>query len=478
MKRLLTYLLCSFFIASTAAAGTSSIEETISLARVDGSEIQLLVSRPLATEKIPILLAIDGSTCLPSRSSGFVNDLHPDNAPLSGYALVVVEKPQPTPLPPPDESGNVSIGPDFQCSDTFKRYYSIDQRVLDHLRAIQHLRTHAKWWDGSLFIWGFSDGARVGSRVGSYAAETKGMVLGGFGGGVTMASEFEDHHVCAASRTDDRPACLEMLRKQFAEIRATPISSKTWNGDSNTYKAWASRLDAVEANILRDTRVPILVFHGTMDNSVPVSSARRLADVLHDVHPTFVYREIEGMGHGLGSRLPEGQREKLVRELLTWLLRSKHSEPALRFSAHADDQSTGKFSNEVGSMEKVTGIGGVFFRAKDPGMLAAWYEQHLGISRVPQDYDQDSWWQEEGPTVFSPFQQDTGYFGRPSQAWMINLRVRDLDAIVNQLRAEGIEVEVDQETYPNGRFARLHDPEGNPVELWQPVGKDAARPGR
>lgn len=129
-------------------------------------------------------------------------------------------------------------------------------------------------------------------------------------------------------------------------------------------------------------------------------------------------------------------------------------------------------------MERVTGIGGVFFRAKEPAMLAAWYEQHLGISRVPEDYGQDSWWQDEGPTVFAPFQQDSEYFGKRSQGWMINFRVRDLDAIVNQLRSEGIEVEVDPETYPNGRFARLHDPEGNPIELWQPAGRDAVRPGR
>lgn len=120
-------------------------------------------------------------------------------------------------------------------------------------------------------------------------------------------------------------------------------------------------------------------------------------------------------------------------------------------------------------MERVTGIGGFFFRARDTERLAQWYEQHLGVTRVPDSYDQESWEQTAGPTVFAPFAQDTGYFGRPEQQWMINFRVRNLTAMVAQLRAAGIEVEIDPETYPNGHFARLQDPEGNPIQLWEPA---------
>lgn len=120
-------------------------------------------------------------------------------------------------------------------------------------------------------------------------------------------------------------------------------------------------------------------------------------------------------------------------------------------------------------MEKVTGIGGVFFRAQDPAALAGWYQQHLGITSVPQDYETQPWQQQAGTTVFAPFSADTDYFGRPEQAWMINFRVADLDAMVAQLTAAGIAVTVDEEIYPNGRFARLYDPEGNPIELWQPA---------
>lgn len=118
-------------------------------------------------------------------------------------------------------------------------------------------------------------------------------------------------------------------------------------------------------------------------------------------------------------------------------------------------------------MEKVTGIGGFFFRAKDPRALAQWYREHLGIDRVPTSYQQQPWVQEAGPTAFAPFPQDTSMFGRAEQQWMINFRVNDLNAMVEQLRAAGIEVEVDPEIYPNGLFAQLKDPEGNPIQLWE-----------
>jgi glyoxylase I family protein len=119
-------------------------------------------------------------------------------------------------------------------------------------------------------------------------------------------------------------------------------------------------------------------------------------------------------------------------------------------------------------MEKVTGIGGFFFRASDKDALARWYEQHLGINVVPTSYDGEPWTQAAGPTVWGPFSRDTKMFGRPEQQWMINFRVRNLDAMVEQLRTAGIEVQVDPETYPNGRFAELRDPEDNPIQLWEP----------
>jgi predicted enzyme related to lactoylglutathione lyase len=115
-------------------------------------------------------------------------------------------------------------------------------------------------------------------------------------------------------------------------------------------------------------------------------------------------------------------------------------------------------------MEKVLGIGGMFFRARDPQKLARWYSDHLGI-----DIREAVWHQQAGPTVFMPFQYDTDYFGQPEQQWMINFRVGNLDAMIAQLEASSISVETKAEWNSEiGRFARIHDPEGNPIELWEP----------
>jgi predicted enzyme related to lactoylglutathione lyase len=122
----------------------------------------------------------------------------------------------------------------------------------------------------------------------------------------------------------------------------------------------------------------------------------------------------------------------------------------------------------------VLGIGGLFFRAKDPKSLAKWYLDNLGINLIPKSYSDTPWKQEAGTTAFAPFSMTSKYFGDPTKVWMVDFRVRNLDAMVAQLQAAGSVVKVDPEAYPNGRFARLTDPEGNPIELWEPKVEEKA----
>lgn len=112
----------------------------------------------------------------------------------------------------------------------------------------------------------------------------------------------------------------------------------------------------------------------------------------------------------------------------------------------------------------VNGIGGLFFRSRDPEARAAWYRDHLGI-----DAGQDALWQQDaGMTVFAPFPADSDYFA--ADQFMLNLRVDDLSALVVGLEAAGVPVErrAEWEATEYGSFARVHDPEGLPIELWQP----------
>jgi predicted enzyme related to lactoylglutathione lyase len=111
------------------------------------------------------------------------------------------------------------------------------------------------------------------------------------------------------------------------------------------------------------------------------------------------------------------------------------------------------------------GIGGVFFRANDPEGLQDWYRTHLGVASDGAF----QWEQTAGPTVFMPFPADTDYFPAAKQ-WMLNFRVTELDKLLASLSDAGITVVTKPEwdTPETGRFARIEDPEGNPVELWEP----------
>lgn len=121
-------------------------------------------------------------------------------------------------------------------------------------------------------------------------------------------------------------------------------------------------------------------------------------------------------------------------------------------------------------MKRVTGLGGIFFKARDPAALNAWYRQHLGL-------DVSEWggtvfkWADDSPTgttLWTPFKADTGYFAPSEAPFMVNFRVADLHGLLAALRAEGCEVleKVDESEY--GKFGWVMDPEGNKVELWEP----------
>ncbi len=124
-------------------------------------------------------------------------------------------------------------------------------------------------------------------------------------------------------------------------------------------------------------------------------------------------------------------------------------------------------------MERVTGIGGLFFKAEDPEKLKTWYSEHLGLA--PNDHGTVAFeWRDldeperVGSTLWAPFKRDTTYFDPSLKPFMVNFRVADLDALLEQLREEGVEVDDKVEEYEYGRFGWIMDPEGNRIELWEP----------
>lgn len=121
-------------------------------------------------------------------------------------------------------------------------------------------------------------------------------------------------------------------------------------------------------------------------------------------------------------------------------------------------------------MKRVTGIGGIFFKAEDPKALQAWYEKHLGLPITPDGYIVFESKSREVPehTVWSAFPKDTQYYAPSTQPFMINYRVEDLDQLLVVLKEEEVQIVGEPETYEYGKFAWIMDPEGNKIELWEP----------
>jgi predicted enzyme related to lactoylglutathione lyase len=122
--------------------------------------------------------------------------------------------------------------------------------------------------------------------------------------------------------------------------------------------------------------------------------------------------------------------------------------------------------------KKVTGIGGIFFKCKDPAKLRDWYKRHLGLTT--NDYGAVFEWRQgadtlqKGFTQWSPFKETTKYFNPSAKDFMINYRVENMERLVNELKSNGVTVTDSIETYDYGKFVHILDPEGNKIELWQP----------
>ncbi|WP_343345818.1 alpha/beta hydrolase [Sphingomicrobium sp. XHP0239] len=312
MMRLLLLSIAALLALPAAAQSEDRwiYEETHRIVGIDQRNIQFYLDWPADGSNVPILLMIDGSGCvgqLRERGRSFYRP-GPD-APFR-YARLQIEKPGVDPT--------ADFFDALTCSDEFHRHYTIANRVADHLRVLQHLGAQADWWNGDLYLWGWSDGGDIGAQLLSYRPTTTRAVLGAMGGGFTMAEHFEDFWVCPEETTSDRPACLADLRADFTRIADHLSRVGRWNGESPA--TWDSRLHSRLIAPLADNRVPLLIVHGEQDfDSVPVASARRLVDGLREAgNRHFAYWEIAGMEHGWSS-LPPGRKASARLGMYFWL---------------------------------------------------------------------------------------------------------------------------------------------------------------
>ncbi|ABC63042.1 alpha/beta hydrolase family protein [Erythrobacter litoralis] len=311
--------------AAAAAAPVISTDHTV--AAVDERVIHFYVDRPDVDGKVPLLVVIDGSGCLGQRRPSSWGDYAPTAGDPVPFARLMIEKPG---------VAADAADPQAQCSQAFHDYYTIQNRVLDHLRVLQHLQAKAPWWDGRILLWGWSDGGDIGAQMLVYRPDIERAVLGAMGGGLTMAEHFERFWACPPEMADKRAECLADLRADFAGILANPSGSLVWNGESHA--TWASRLRSRLSSPLADNRVPLLIVHGERDHeNTPIESARALVgDLEASGNTTFEYWEIAGMGHGWDA-LPPLRQRALRDAMLEWLFAGAIEPGAKQFVVNGRD---------------------------------------------------------------------------------------------------------------------------------------------
>ncbi len=323
----MTYLRLLFFSLALSAGSVTAAQdveevaaeyihdEQTTIQTIDGRDLTFFIDRPneAVAEKVPLLVMVDGSGCAGQLRSG-MQLFKPGPESARPYARLAVEKPGVD----PHETDNQT------CSDEFKKHYTIDNRMLDHLRVFQHLSANADWWNGELLVWGWSDGGDIAAQIVTYYPNVTRALLGAMGGGYTMAEHFEDFWICQEKEgqsDEERQKCVSDLRELFQKMYDNPTWTETWSGDANSWRVWASRLKSRLSITLKDNRTPILIVHGAEDyNNTPVASARKLVSELEKSgNESFVYWEVPEMLHGW-SNLPEDQQLALKEAMLQWLL--------------------------------------------------------------------------------------------------------------------------------------------------------------
>ena len=300
-------------LGACASAPDYAYEDRVVIQTVDERELIYFVDRPLGGAKAPALVLIDGSSCVGQLRSNSRHHYRPSPDRPAAYGRIMVEK----------------AGVDHfaehgaECTDEFRKHYTIDQRVEDHLRVFQHMRANADWWNGEVLVWGWSDGGDIGAQVLAYYPDVTRAVLGAMGGGLTMAEHFEDYFACPEAEVTGaaRGACLADLRRDFRRMEDNPTWKRTWSGQDNAWRVWPTRLRSRLTNLLADNDTPVLIVHGALDReNTPVESARALVAALERAeNEAYTYWEVPGMAHGWGD-LPEPQQEALQDAMLAWLL--------------------------------------------------------------------------------------------------------------------------------------------------------------
>ncbi|MDQ8756863.1 alpha/beta hydrolase [Sphingosinicella sp. LHD-64] len=282
-------------LLATASFERDAYAETLSLERADGSRIVYHLAGPPRRGRAPILIMFQGSGC----DSVARNDRIPWMAArlAPNHVVLTVEK------------YGVAAGADGEsCVADYWRGNSLSQRVTDAAHVIAQLR-QARWWNGQLVIFGGSEGGAVAAMLAPLIPETRAVIVWSSGIGLPIGTMI---------RSALPPQMQAEADRVFLDARANPAADRQWGGAS--YRWWADALDMVPARSLAQTRVPVLLVHGTRDQSAPIASARAARDLVVGAgKANFTFREYEGYDHFMIDAEGVDHRVEVLAAIATWL---------------------------------------------------------------------------------------------------------------------------------------------------------------
>jgi dienelactone hydrolase len=279
---------------------TAADPETRTLVRTDGSILTYYLARPSSTPA-PIVFNLQGSDC---------ESYHADDHGMASLLSAVVVRLEKRGFPTTEQG----------CPEEYMQHNTIDDRVHDYLAVVDALRHDPTVWDQRSVSWmGGSEGAYVAALAAPQVPETKAAVLLSMGGGMTFADERQtllSNH----GETCDGITSVDDLRRQFQIMLADPTSDRTFCGDTNTYKWWASMLPVKPVAALQQTTFPLYLGIGTMDTMVPVESADAFAKTLGDLgRGDLTFVKHVGLDHGFQDAHGVSRAHDVIRLALAWL---------------------------------------------------------------------------------------------------------------------------------------------------------------
>jgi len=313
MKNILTTVLTLFFFSLSAVSCSQENKNSqikhFKVKRLNDSEIDVYHNKPVA-ENMPIMIFCQGSG-YDSNTEGFLGVIRQFENQIVGLAI---------------EKQGVKF--DDSADDLSEEYIAnntVQNRLYDYLRVLQHLRTNTKWWNGEIYLIGGSEGGLLAGMLACYYPNVKALSIFSFGGGLSFGEAWpisSGLQVKAEGATEiEIKNKINNVKDSILMIRKEPTFSKSYSGADNTYAWWNSIIDLRLENCLIELEIPIYLVQGSADIMAPPISAQKLNEsFLKNGKTNLIYKEYEGYDHAFFDKDGNSHLVEVITESIEWIL--------------------------------------------------------------------------------------------------------------------------------------------------------------